>query len=148
MQTVQLRVANILNSVTYATKLESVGKKLLEAYSVFLRSWAEKREEEKWKTVDRYGRKWMIMCKIKQTQGRLHFLMAGVQTSTASCSCRPKPSGMRVSTPGTVPWTLYQVLWRKVWCWRVEQRWTELRSNTKWSEEEQLVGLYCNSSNI
>lgn len=44
MQIVQLRVANNPNSVTYETKLESAGKKLLEAYSIFLRRLGRKKE--------------------------------------------------------------------------------------------------------
>lgn len=56
--------------------------------------------------MGRYGRKWTIRCKIKQTTEEVGLLMAQVQTSPASCSCRPKPSEMAEAPQGTA-----QVLW-------------------------------------
>lgn len=67
MQVAQLRIPKMPNSVTDATKLESVGKKWLEAYCLFLRRPGRKREEEQWKGVCGYRGKWRLRCKTSQT---------------------------------------------------------------------------------
>lgn len=130
-------VANIPNSVTYATKLESVGRKLLEAYSVFVRRSGRKREEEQCKTVGRYGRNRMERCKIQQTTKEIGLSEGrGANTYSQLFLLTQAQWDDRANPKGQSPGLFTRFCDWKVWCWRVEGRGTELHSNTKESEEE------------
>lgn len=152
MQVAQLRIPKPPNSVTDAARLESVEKKWLEAYCLFLRRPGRKREEEQWKGVCGYRGKWRLRCKTNQTT-KEGGLSDGRCANTYGQQCGgpadPSPRGRRGEPQLTTPWTLHQSCAWKVWCGRVEQRWTELHPNTCnlfRTGEERVTELFFNSS--
>lgn len=72
--------------------------------------------------------------KSNRPQRRVDFLMAVVQTPTASSSVGLQTQAQRGDSgnpKGQPPELSFSFCDWKVCCWRVEQRWTELHSNTK-----------------